>query len=522
VKRLINKYQNISFIIILCLLALTFNFYYGYRGVFPIDSFLIFEAGYNIYSGYHPFKDYWLITGPFLDYIQSLFFLIFGINWFSYILHASFINAALAFFSFYFFSSMGLPKNYSLIYSLGVALLAYPSIGSPFIDHHAVIFSVMVFYSLSLGILLKRNLFWFLIPIFLFFSFFSKQIPSAYLVFLVFVVIGFYFFKFKNVNKNNLIFLFYGILFSLLILFLVFFINEIPVKNFLTQYIFYPLTLGDQRINALKFDFNNTINQFKFIYFSLIPLIICLFFLIKEKNKNFIQKEELTVAIFFLGSIMIFIYCQLLTKNQILIFFLIPISAAISHAYILKYFNKKYLIYFVLIIFIFSSFKYHIRFNQNKKFMELSNVNINMAVDAGQIDKRLSGLKWITPEFKNNPQEEINLLIDTKKKLFEIKEKKIFITDYQFLSSLLKNKSPSPNKWYDYLSVPDKENQYYDEYKNFFLSKVKKNEIKYLFFIGKNKHSMAFFNEIYSENNCIVSKKLNEILIEFNIDKCRF
>jgi len=51
---------------------------------------------------------------------------------------------------------------------------------------------------------------------------------------------------------------------------------------------------------------------------------------------------------------------------------------------------------------------------------------------------------------------------------------------------------------------------------------VKKNEIKYLFFIGKNKHSMAFFNEIYSENNCIVSKKLNEILIEFNIDKCRF
>ena len=89
------------FIIFIFLFSIIINQYYGYRGVFPIDSFIIFEGGFNIISGNHPFKDYWSITGPFLDYIQSIFFLIFGINWFSYVFHASFINMILALFSFY-------------------------------------------------------------------------------------------------------------------------------------------------------------------------------------------------------------------------------------------------------------------------------------------------------------------------------------------------------------------------------------------------------------------------------------
>ena len=108
-----------------------------------------------------------------------------------------------------------------------------------------------------------------------------------------------------------------------------------------------------------------------------------LLFLIKINEKSLIQKKEIIVSFLFLGSIIIFIYCQLLTKNQVLIFFLIPISIAFSHSYVNKYFNKKYLIYFILVIFIFSTVKYHIRFNHNKKFMELANADFNLAVDAG-------------------------------------------------------------------------------------------------------------------------------------------
>jgi len=514
--------KNTIYPTILAIFSLFINQYLANRGVFPIDSFLIFDAAFNILSGNHPFKDYWLITGPFLDYIQSLFFLIFGINWTSYVMHASALNMALALFSFYYFLNIGLKNFYAFIYSLGVAILAYPSIGTPFIDHHSVIFCIMASFSVSLAILLKKNLFWILTPIFITFSFFSKQIPSPYFILLFIVVISIYFYLINNVNKNALLNLFFGSLFSFLLVASVFLVNEIPVENFLAQYIFYPFSLGELRIDRLNIDFNNLVSQFKFIYFMLIPLVVSTFFLGKIKEKNLIKKKDFIVSLLFLGSVGILVYCQLLTQNQVLIFFLIPISAAYSHAYTIKYFNKKYLIYFILVIFIFTTIKYHVRFNQNKKFMELVSADFNLAEDAAILDKRLKGLKWITPHYPNKPLNEINLLIDTKNILSEKKGEKIIITDYQFFSSMLNNKFASPNKWYDDRSIPDKKNKYYNMHKNFFLNKIKKNEIKYLFFIGKNKSEMYFFKEFFHENECIVSNQFNELLLEFDISKCKF
>ena len=514
--------QKNFFIVFLCLFSLLFNFYYGYRGVFPIDSFLIFDAAFNITSGNHPFKDYWLITGPLLDYIQSLFFLIFGINWFSYVLHASLLNMMLALFSFYFFLNIGLKTFYAFIYSLAVAVLAYPSIGTPFIDHHAAIFGIMALYSLSLGILIKKNLFWFFTPMFLVFSFFSKQIPSSYLLILFVIVISYYFFITKALNKQNFLYLFFGSLFSILSIIIIFFINEIPVKNFLVQYIFYPFSLGEGRIDKLNIDFKNSISQFKFIYFSLIPLLISLLFLIKINEKSLIQKKEIIVSFLFLGSIIIFIYCQLLTKNQVLIFFLIPISIAFSHSYANKYFDKKYLIYFILVIFIFSTVKYHIRFNHNKKFMELTNADFNLAVDAGQLDNIFAGLNWITPHYIDEPLNEINLLIDTKNILSKVKEKKIIITDYQFFGALLKNKIVSPNRFYDGQGIPGKKNKYYKAHYDFFLDKIKINKVKYLYFIGGNKHKHLFFVDFIEKNKCMALNQINELLIELNIGDCKF
>ena len=127
---------------------MAFNIYYGYLGIFPIDSFLIFDSGYYVLNGFFPFKDYWTITGPLLDYFQAFLFLIFGVNWFSYVIHAALINLNLALFSYSVFVQLGLKNFYSFIYSVGVALLAYPHIGTPFIDHHSTIFSLLSIYFL--------------------------------------------------------------------------------------------------------------------------------------------------------------------------------------------------------------------------------------------------------------------------------------------------------------------------------------------------------------------------------------
>ena len=93
-NKLKTLFANKEFLIIIFLILFStlFNQYYGNKGVFPHDSFSHFETGYRILLGEFPFKDYWVISGPFIDYVQGLFFLILGVNWQSYVFHASVVN----------------------------------------------------------------------------------------------------------------------------------------------------------------------------------------------------------------------------------------------------------------------------------------------------------------------------------------------------------------------------------------------------------------------------------------------
>ena len=66
-----------------------------------------------------------------------------------------------------------------------------------------------------------------------------------------------YFYLLNDVNKKVLLNLLFGSLFSFLLVASLFLINKIPIENFLTQYIFYPLSLGESRIDRLNIDFKN-------------------------------------------------------------------------------------------------------------------------------------------------------------------------------------------------------------------------------------------------------------------------
>ena len=114
------------------------------------------------------------------------------------------------------------------------------------------------------------------------------------------------------------------------------------------------------------------------------------------------------------------IFNQLLTKNQIFIFFLIPILAGFSQIYLknIKLKHKSKIFIAIVLICFFSTIKYHVRFNENRKFHELSHVDFSSSIDASAIDKKLSGLNWISP-FNKNPDEEINLAKFAKKVAFK-------------------------------------------------------------------------------------------------------
>ena len=514
--QILNKqYTKNIYIFLLILSSLLFPFHYGYIGIYPIDSFLIYDSGYKIINGYHPFKDYWSITGPILDYIQYIYFKFFGINWFSYVFHAASMNLLISIAIFYFFLNLKIGLFYSFVYSLSVSILAYTSAGTPFMDHHAVIFSLISVMLLFLSFETNNKIYWFLVPIFLAFSFLSKQIPSAYLFFLFTIFI--FVFSLIKLQKNYkfLFYLSFGGALSLCVFTAIFLINNIPFENFLIQYFYYPLEIGEERGLKTNLNFNNAFFQFKFIYISLIPLAYVLLTIFKN-NLNFEIKKDLLQISFICSSIILFIYGQLMTKNQILIFFLIPFCLGISHYYCKKYCNKIFIISFLMLILVFTTTKYHIRFNENKKFMELSNVELNLSVNAISLDKSLKGLKWITQSYPENPKEELTKLSKIIKIIQSDNTKKILITDYQVLPSILKLKTSAPNKWFDDLSVPDMNNKYYKNYQEFFIKNLISQKIETIYIFKKKEE---YLTKILKKD-CYNKKLINEILFRFEISNC--
>ena len=81
---------------LLAVFSFFINYYFANLGLHPIDTFSFFESGYLITQGYHPVKDFWVISGIFVDYLQALFFLVFGNNWNSYVFHSSIVNSLIS------------------------------------------------------------------------------------------------------------------------------------------------------------------------------------------------------------------------------------------------------------------------------------------------------------------------------------------------------------------------------------------------------------------------------------------
>ena len=137
-----SKLKNIKifYLLIIFFFSIFVNQYYGYIGVFPIDTFLFFDSGNRVLNGEFPIKDFWAVTGLTNDFIQAILFKIFGVSWFSYVLHASLMNFVIAFFTFHTLLKFKLHINFCLVYALLVSIIAYPVAGTPFPDHHSMIF----------------------------------------------------------------------------------------------------------------------------------------------------------------------------------------------------------------------------------------------------------------------------------------------------------------------------------------------------------------------------------------------
>ena len=513
---LINIKEKIL-VLLLVLFSLFINQHYGNKGIYPIDSFAHFDTGFRILIGEYPFKDYWIISGPFVDYVQAIFFYIFGVNWQSYVLHASIINILVAVTTFFVLKNFKLNIYLCFIYSLSLSILAYPSSGTPFVDHHSAFFSLFGIYALILGIKSENKIYWILLPILLGFAFFSKQVPSSYMIICVIFILLLY----MLVNKK-----FYWVKYSLLstiffIIFVFIFGNAqgIGFSSFWNQYILYPQTLGEERYDELNIGFKNIIFDFKYIYLSVAILFytnVKKIFLVRNyfKNNDFYY---FLIIIFLMISL---IFHQILTMNQNFIFFLIPILIAFSHISVIQQTKgKNILITLMILLCLFSTIKYHFRFNENRKFHELNYANFELALPGKTIDRKFTGLKWITPEFSNSPNEEINLINEIKIHLKNDHRNIMVMTNYSFFSTILEKKLFSTTRWhiFDGTDYPQKNSKYFVNYRNLLINSIKRNNIKVIYTINPVRNSNIYD---YVNNDCFQEKKITEMLMSYELKNC--
>ena len=515
---MINKNININilYVLIIVCTAVAINQYFGNIGVYPIDSFFSFNASYEILNNKYPFRDYWTITGPFMDVTQAILFYLFGVNWSIYVLHASIVNAILGVIVYFFLINFSLSKNYSLCYALLTVSLAYPSAGTPYVDHHASILSIISLLVFIIAVKKETTSLWYCLPILFFICFLTKQSPTTY----IFLIIGIFYII--NLFFSRQYFLTIKILIETLVLIFIIFIIfnylEIKLIDFYTQYIDYPLSIGGNRLDEylFPFDFNRILIRQKWIHLSLLPLYI-LFFK-KLINKDFNSNKEFI----YFGSIILssfaFIAHQLMTINGYFIFFLIPIYAGFSHCFIKnKIFKKE--ISFLLIIFLVSIYYFN-KYVKSRHFMDLTKDDLKYKIEGKLIHEKLHPLKWITYRSAKKPLKEITELNEVIEIIKNDKSNIALITDYQFISVILDINDNSPSKyWYDYHVYPNKDHRIYNFYRKFFIEALEKENVEKIYIIKPIVGAENIVEKIF-DNNCYLKTTKTDILDIYNINNC--
>ena len=487
------------------------NWLSGRIGIIPIDSFGFLDTGFSILKNKLPIRDFWIFTGLLVDYMEAFFLLLFGNNWSSHILHASSMNVIASLSLYYFLRKINFDIKFSVFYTISFATLCYPVSGTPFAYIHAYIFSLITIFILFLAIKNRHNSTWFLLPIFCFLAFASMQTPSAYIIFLVIIFSLLYFLKEKKID--NLKYFIFGSCFCILFFSLYLIVTKTPFENFLYQYIFFPLTIGEGRLSSSETAYLGLMDQlnikrifgeFKFIHIFLIPLVILT---IKNFKKNNFNLNILNLII--ISTTVAFIFNQLLTANQIFIFSLIPILAAVLHLNILKFNLSSKVIWVVIFIVLFATIKFHLRYNIERKFHDLEYIDKSIAVDASAIHQNLKGLQWIN-RFNLNPENEINTIKKALKIIDNDKREKVLITHYQFVSTILNEDLNILNRWYlwDNNTHPTENHKHFEFYKNMINKNLTKNKIQVIYLLGQDNEILFKNIKNYFTNVCFKSKTL--------------
>ena len=562
------KYNSIKFkknffdiinVIFLGLFSFFICYYYGFNGINPLDDFVNYNCGYRILSGDIPFKDYYSITGPFLCYLQAVFYKLFGTSWSSLVIHASFFNLLLCLSFFFFLKKFGTPNYLTIIFCLCISILGYPNNGVPGVDHHSWILSLSSILFFYLGLIKKKKKFLLISTILLFLSFLVKQVPSIYILIIILFLYSFF------VIKERKLYYFKELCFTsfFCLSVLIFYLNlySININTFFEQYILLSLDLGSERFEKVNINYIlEKISGIYFLFFLLIPLSFNFinYFTIKKKFEDFnllinffVSFSIIFISLFYEihtnNSSMTFICLPLITfflyeiqkktsENKVIkILYLILVFYSwlrlIQFDFFISFLNLIFLFILIsilkfkklnlfctqnllLIYLVFSTFYYFQTSIEIRKYKDIDYTMISKSFDGYKINDKFKKVKWLT-SYGTLEKYEIDLFNSKIGVLKSLDNNFIFISDYQIFNSILDLKDYSPVKyWHTGVSYPDKDSKYRANFENFFLNKIIQNNVHYVLIDKKASVFQEKIEDFIFFNKCSkkIEKKVNNSL----------
>ena len=349
--------------------------------------------------------------------------------------------------------------------------------------------------------------------------------PATYILLItILMIILHLFFQEKKIIIKILCTLFLSSLVLIVSLLIFLKLIDVGIQNFFTQYIFYPSMIGEERYETIKYDFKNTFLNFKFIYLALFFLIFFTFENLKKKQ-NFFNQINFKVTLICILTFFALAQHIIFTKNQIFIFFLIPFILGFANIQLnlVNYSYKKFLNVALIIFCVGITIKYHIRYNVERKFHELNNVEFSNSINAFDLSNKFYGLKWLTPKIKNKEESknEINFLKYFSNILKLDSSNKIVLTNYSIFSVLSDENVSGYSRWYpgDNTAFPIKNNKYFSNYKNLIISNIQKKRIISFYLLPDIKESNLLD---YVDSKCFNKKEMKFKIIKFELNgKCQ-
>ena len=290
------KPRDLLALLAICLIGFLLPFIWGRKGFIVFDFSLIVDGGWRIINGELPHINYIMPSGPAIFYVQALFYLIFGANLYSILLHTSIFNALASGVGFYVVRTQS-----SFIYASVAGLLTsvwfYLPFSFPWFDTLAFFFVLLAFviYELSLYRNPKsKGVYPFLIGVLLAFAFFSKQNIGGFAI-VIFALLLLFRVGFRG-WKQILLYLL-GFL-SVFACYATFIWTQGAWERFVDSFFVRPALLG--RVGRL-FDFSRWFNFiFRWPQIMLVislAIITCHGFILRHKRKvhNFIDLVALLI-----------------------------------------------------------------------------------------------------------------------------------------------------------------------------------------------------------------------------------